>query len=753
MKLENYFDVKSIIVRDAAQLQNMLEFISNHDLFGLDLETDGVNSRNNVVYGIGISAGLIGYYLPILDNTGARVWEESIVQMVLQRLNGKKLLAWNGTFEAQFCEVDLKWKFVESFHADCMLMLHTLDENLHNYALKDNSEQQLGSIATTAMHLMLASMKENGGSGYEYCKASTESLGHYCVWDCVLTEWWFHFLTPRLEAEGTLNFFYSEVMELYKLVTIPMEAGGVRLDIPKLQAAQEEISMALVNIENKIQAEIAPFLPEFETWFLNKDFPPARSGAFAQGICAFYGLDLPKTATGAYSLAAKNIEALPDCLGKEILLQKSYIPNEDVIKIQRFLYNKMQAETENFDYMFNLLSKHHLKKLFFDILKEQPLSTTDKGNPQVDDEFITKMGAKYPWAAELSIYNRLTKIKGTYIDRFLDAAEGDRFYPQFYQHRTVSGRYGGDLQQLPRPIESTPENPEDDRVIYFNNQIRTFFIADEGCILIDDDYEAAEPRTFAHVSNEPALKEVFANNECLYSKVCIMVENCNEYSAVKSAPNFLGKLNKAKRQFWKIPPLAIAYGAEGYALSFQMGKPVDEMDLLVKNYFRAFPNVKKGIDAAHLELITTGRVKVETGRVRHMPKAKQIYERYGVRIVDSLQLWKDYNHDPKLYEQMKRIRREFKNYLNNAFNIKIQGRVASMMNLACIKIAKEFRRLNIPARLVAQIHDELIAQCPVEYKQIVGEIIQKCMESSAPCSVPMIAIPSYGKNFLEAKGA
>jgi DNA polymerase-1 len=75
-----------------------------------------------------------------------------------------------------------------------------------------------------------------------------------------------------------------------------------------------------------------------------------------------------------------------------------------------------------------------------------------------------------------------------------------------------------------------------------------------------------------------------------------------------------------------------------------------------------------------------------------------------------------------------------------------------MMNLACISIAKEFKARSINAKIVAQIHDELIAHCAEADKTVVAEIIKRNMETAAPCSVPMVAIPSFGTNFREAKG-
>jgi len=117
--------------------------------------------------------------------------------------------------------------------------------------------------------------------------------------------------------------------------------------------------------------------------------------------------------------------------------------------------------------MFNLQSNHHLKKLFFETLNETSVSKTPTGQPQVNDEFMELMAEKHEWAKLLIEYNKLTKIKGTYIERLLDKADNGRFYPSFKQHGTISGRYSSDLQQVPRPLEDSQSTP---LVRKYNNQ-------------------------------------------------------------------------------------------------------------------------------------------------------------------------------------------------------------------------------------------------------------------------------------------
>jgi DNA polymerase-1 len=183
-----------------------------------------------------------------------------------------------------------------------------------------------------------------------------------------------------------------------------------------------------------------------------------------------------------------------------------------------------------------------------------------------------------------------------------------------------------------------------------------------------------------------------------------------------------------------------------------LGISNEEGDALVQRYLRRFPTLHDWMKSTELQAKRLGKVRAETGRIRHMPRAVSIYERHGDRLLDSLALWKDYHQIPELYEKMKKTRRELKNYIANGNNFQIQSRVASMMNLACIAIAKEFKAKSLDARIVAQIHDEIVVSCNKDIQFEVSQIIQRNMENAAPCTVPMIAIPSFGTNFRNAKG-
>jgi DNA polymerase I-like protein with 3'-5' exonuclease and polymerase domains len=165
-----------------------------------------------------------------------------------------------------------------------------------------------------------------------------------------------------------------------------------------------------------------------------------------------------------------------------------------------------------------------------------------------------------------------------------------------------------------------------------------------------------------------------------------------------------------------------------------------------------FPNLANEMKKAHKEALELGFVRNEAGRIRHLQRAKELYAKYGQVILDDLELWKKFHEMPGLYAQAKTHRRELKNLLNNAFNFKVQGLVANIINRATIATARAYELAGLTARIIANIHDELIVHAPEAEAAQAAQILQQCMENAWPLSVPMIAVPSFGQNFRDAKG-
>lgn len=692
-----------ILVDTYDKLQSAMEWLSGQDVVSYDVETTGLNVRKDRVIGFGVSSGLDGFYVPLLcwssDGLVRGPMDSNASDAILSELKTKKILCWNASFDLRMTKNNLGVDLLPFLHADVMLLKHTVDEEMP-FGLKEVGEKIYGKEAIQAQEELKASIKANGGTAREYYKADTAILGTYCVQDCILTHRLFSHYSRELKSQGLEDFYYvDEVLPLYKQVTIPMEETGIQLDLKLIKDTLtsynlngfpwEGITVDIARLEDSIQCAIVPYLDVFRNWFLNKDYP-------------------------LVTWSTKK----PSAWTKKHLTQLAAWRADNPVGS-----------------MFNLQSKHHLKKLFFDTLKEEPLSRTPTGQPQVNEEFLDKMALKYDWAAKLIQFNKLTKIKTAYIDRFLEEQEDGILYPSFMQHRTVSGRYGSDIQQMPRQVDA--ESGE--LVARYSNLVRAFITARPGHKLISADYAQLEPRVFCHVSGDDALKDIFNN------------PSDDFYSIMAKRTERLATVSKEARQRAKSYALGIPYGLTGYKLQFEIGCSIAEGDALVDSYFRAFPKLKEWFDASQVKAIHEGVVTTQAGRVRHLQEAKDLYNKYGLAIMDDLRLWKDYHDHPTIYAEAKTSRKTFKNLVNNARNFQIQGLAASIINRAAIAVNRTLKANSLSSRLVMNIHDELVYDCPESEVDTVSKIIQDAMENTTKLTVPLIATPVVGNRYSECK--
>ena len=697
----------AVIVTSDKSLEALLKFIEENEVLAYDTETTGLNPRKDSIIGFGISTKSRGFYIPISSyDAQSRSLRDvpngkRYAEAALAAIKSKKVIMFNASFDIRFTKNFLGVDLTDALYCDVMLLKHTCDENFP-LDLKGIATKLWGHDVKEEKEAMLRSIKEAGCKPTQYYTASLPTVSKYCVQDCILTFRIFEVYSADAKRQGLENFYYNtEVLPLYKEVTIPMEERGVRLDMPKLYQAKAEIKEDLKSLEDAIQAAIVPHLALFESWFLTKEYPRLTTTG------------KPSAWTKKHTSAAEAFKHdNPNC------------------------------------YMFNLLSKHHLKKLFFDTLGEKSIAKTPTGQNKVDEDFLDLMAAKYEWCKQLIEFNKLTKLCGTYIERLIEESENGRFYPAFQQHRTVSGRLAGDFQQLPRPLEPGQSSPVTAK---HTNRIREFIIADEGSYLVSADYEQLEPSIFAHVSGDAALQAIFHRGVDFYSEIAIRTERIPGVSSDKSSPSYLGKTNKAARQKAKAYSLGIAYGMTGYKLKFEIGCDDETADTLVKNYLTAFPDLAIWIENSKRTAKNQGMVKTQAGRIRHIPEAKNIFTKWGNIIEDDLELWKALHERPHLYIQAKEDRKTFKNCMNNACNFQIQSLAASIINRASIKLARIFKESNMKSIIVAQIHDELVLSVPDFEKEQVHKLVKHTMETIVKLGVPLRTEPKAALNFKDCK--
>ncbi len=763
-------DKRYVTVNSEETLVEMIKHIKNADIVSFDTETTSLNPRKGRIVGLSVSAEVgMGYYLPILVFDKGALSESfidgvgcsTLAKKTFQLLKSKKLIGHNLSFDTRFVNCEYQVDLVPSIYADTMLLVHTVSEEGvgvgGGFALKEiakNIQEHLGldmdKEANEEQIELKASIKANGGSttkeNYEIFKADLEILSKYACADTDLTLRVFNYYSNILKEEGLESFFYEEeVMPLYREVTIPMESNGVLLDLELMESSRAEIIKDLATYKNLVIGELLKD-SRVKEWVISKaitEFPPSNKGRFVQYLIKKTGQSFPLSEkTGKYLVNATNVKLCANDETKEFLLtgDPTLIDENLSLKISMSLWK----ETQDGDF-FNIQSKDHLGQIAFVALGMTPLSTTDKGKAQFDDEFIQSIADKHEWAKNLRIYNKLLKIKSTYMDRFLEKQEDGMYYFYYKQHATVSGRYGSDAQQLPRPKE---EGEEDPIVLKYNNLIRGFFISKPGNIFIDCDYSSLEPRVFAHVSGDDNLKRIFTDNLDFYSHIAIQTEKLSGVSANPKDPNFLKKVSPSKRQSAKAYSLGIAYGLKEFALSKTLNISTKEAGILIKGYLQGFPDLEKWMRRTEDFVKANGYVKVETGRIRHLSKVPYLYNKFGDTLLD----WKTQrNLEMSIGKDLVlNMVRDYKNSINNSYNVQIQGLAASIVNRAAIKINREFKKVGIEGKVIANIHDQLIIEVKDSQVEDAKAIVQDSMENTTLLNgVPLVAIPETAKNLRD----
>ena len=767
---------KYYTVQDSETLKLMFQHIQESEVIAVDTETSGLNPRKDIIVGWSLSGDEgIGFYIPTqvwnfekgelelqtIDGTSTEV----ISKNLLKALKGKKLVFHNASFDVQFIKNYFGIDLLPDVWVDTGLLVHTVYEEGafgfgNPFGLKSiaiMNQEALGLNVEEAANQeqieLKESIKKNGGSvtkeSFEIYKADLDILSKYASADTDLTLRICNLYLGKLKDEGLEKFFFEdEVMPIYREVTVPMEAYGVDLDVDLIEQIHTEIVEDQAKNKEIVMKSLLA-LPEVKQWIVDTAtdaYPPSHKGNFAQRLVERYSLPIPRSEkTGKYSLTQKNIEALEDSPQKEFLLTGDI---EKIDEIERARISmSLWKESNDGDYI-NIQSKKHLGEIVFKYMGIKPKvsgANTKSGRAKFDMDMVEELAKDYPWAENLRVYNKLLKIKSTYVDRFRDRQEDGRYYFYFKQNGTVSGRYGSDAQQLPKPLEPGEDAPV---IMKYVNIVRAFLTAGKGRKVIDADYESLEPHCFASVSGDEKLQEIFNNGWDFYSYVAIQTEKLEGVSADKKADNYLKKLDPIKRNKAKAYSLGIAYGMEAYALKMTLGVEQKEAERLIKGYLDGFPQLAEWRERSREEVKAYGRITNYVGRIRHLPRVKKYYDKFDNRLMD----WRFRKQLEGTYGKDKVIKayRDFRNGLNNCLNFQLQSLAAAVVNRAALQINRKAKELGIDAMCQAQVHDQLIINCDKKDVAMFAPIVQEIMENTTKLpGVTLKAPPEISDNWRD----
>ncbi len=350
---------------------------------------------------------------------------------------------------------------------------------------------------------------------------------------------------------------------------------------------------------------------------------------------------------------------------------------------------------------FNINSPKQLGEILFGKLG-LPHGKKTKTGWSTNADVLEKLRYEAPIVDAVLEYRQYAKLKSTYADGLLKTIDPDgRIRTRFQMTVTATGR----LSSTEPNLQNIPTRTD------LGSEIRRMFVPDEGCVLVDADYSQIELRLLAHISGDEAMRAAFRSGGDIHTATAAQVFHV--------AP---ADVTPEMRRSAKAVNFGIVYGISAFSLSQDIGVTVAEAKAYMEAYFATFPGVRSYMDAVVEKARETGFVETIFHRRRDLPE-----------LTSS-------NHNLRAFGE--RV----------ALNMPIQGTAADIMKLAMVAAHKRLKAELPEARLVLQVHDELIVECPETQAEAAARLLEEEMEHVVELSVPLTAEAHWGKNWLEAKG-
>ena len=313
---------------------------------------------------------------------------------------------------------------------------------------------------------------------------------------------------------------------------------------------------------------------------------------------------------------------------------------------------------------------------------------------------LEKLRGKHPIIEEILDYRTLTKLKSTYADGLLKEISDDgRIHTSFQMTVTATGRLSSTEPNLQNIPIRRPQGA----------QIRRMFVASPGKVLVDADYSQIELRLLAHISGDETMIRAFQTGEDIHAVTASQVFNVP-----------LEEVTSLMRSRAKAVNFGIVYGISAFSLAQDIGVFQNEAKAYMDNYFAKYHGVREYMDAIKAQAKSDGYVTTLFGRRRNLPEIKSSnfnMRSFGERV---------------------------------ALNMPIQGTAADIIKLAMVRVDYRLKKEGLEGKLLLQVHDELIVECPEAEENTVRKILKEEMEHVVDYSVPLIVEAKAGKTWAEA---
>ena len=351
---------------------------------------------------------------------------------------------------------------------------------------------------------------------------------------------------------------------------------------------------------------------------------------------------------------------------------------------------------------FNLNSPKQLSEILFDEDKlNLPHKKKTKSGYSTNAEVLESLRDKHPIINVILEYRALAKLKSTYCEGLLKVIDNDgRIHSTLNQTETRTGR----ISSAEPNLQNIPVRTEQGR------ELRRFFVAKEGYLLVDADYSQIELRVLAALANDKNMIDAFINGVDIHSVTA---------SQVMGIP--LKEVTSADRRKAKAVNFGIVYGIGAFSLSQDIGTSVQEADRYIKGYLANYSGVAAFMENAKSSAKEKGYAETFFGRRRYLPELNEsnaIRRSFGERV---------------------------------AMNMPIQGTAADIIKLAMIKVYVRLKEEFPQAHLIMQVHDELIIEAPESQAKEVADLLKETMETACQMAVPFTVEVACGKTWYDTK--
>ncbi|MBN3872004.1 MAG: DNA polymerase I [Nostoc sp. JL33] len=566
------------------------------------------------------------------------------------------------------------------------------DPMLASYILRADSSHNLMDLANKYLGLTAKSYLDLVPTGKTIADIDIPAVADYCGMDAYSTFGLVSKLREKLDQIPTLSKLLVEVEQPLEAVLAEMEYTGVRIDLPYLHKFSVQLENDLAQIEQIAYSSI----------------PASELKGYFETIWDQNQPDL-------VSIKQKKYDTLPSPILKAYF-QKilKELPKIDLLDIKQRITDVLPSD------IVNLNSPEQLSELLFDILRlnsKKSRKTSSKGYYSTAADILENMQGDHPFIDALLEYRTLHKLYSTYVKAIPKLVRSDtqRLHTDFNQTVTDTGRLSSSNPNLQNiPIGTT-----------FSRQIRKAFLPEPGWLMVAADYSQIELRILAHLSQEPILVEAYQQNKDVHTVTARLVFEKEDVTS-------------DERRLAKTINFGVIYGMGSLRFSRSTGIDKNIANEFIKRFNERYPKVFAYLERVKKEAIALGYVETIFGR-----------RRYFNFTSNSLHRLKGGNPEDIDLSKLKNLGALDAGLLRSAANAPIQGSNADIIKIAMVRLHEILK--NYQARLLLQVHDELVFEIPPHEWEELQPQIKSVMENAVQLSVPLLVDARVGENWMETK--